>query len=81
MGQRIAEELTRRNRPLLVVSFGNPYLLLAIPGVPSYLLAWSPFQVSQRAVAHALLGAIPLGGQLPITLPGLYSRGHGLRLD
>ena len=81
MGQRIAEELTRRNRPLLVVSFGNPYLLRAIPGVPSYLLAWSPFQVSQRAVAHALLGTIPVGGQLPITLPGLYPRGHGLRLD
>lgn len=81
MGQRIAEELTRRNRPLLIVSFGNPYLLLAIPRVPSYLLAWSPFQVSQRAVARALLGTISIGGKLPITLPGHYPRGHGLRLE
>jgi beta-N-acetylhexosaminidase len=80
-GQRLAEELTRRNRPLLVVSFGNPYLLMAIPAIPSYLVAWSPFQVSQRAVAKALLGSIPIGGTLPVSLPGLYPRSHGLRLD
>ncbi len=77
-GRRVAEELTRRDLPLIVISFGNPYLLSAIPQVPTYIAAYSPFPVSQRAAARALSGEIEISGKLPITLPGLYQRGHGL---
>jgi beta-N-acetylhexosaminidase len=65
--------------PLIVISFGNPYLLAAMPAAPSYLLAYSPFPISQRAMAKAVLGEIAFKGGLPVTLPGLYTRGHGLR--
>jgi beta-N-acetylhexosaminidase len=80
VGKRLAEELIKRRVPLVVVSFGNPYLLLAIPDSPSYLLAYSPFPVSQRAAAKAVLGEIEINGKLPISLPGLYPRGHGLKI-
>ena len=80
VGKRVADELARGPRPQIVISFGNPYLLLATPQTPAYLIAWSPFQVSLRAAARAVSGAIPIGGRLPISLPGLYARGQGIVL-
>jgi beta-N-acetylhexosaminidase len=77
-GKRLADELIRRKLPLVVVSFGTPYLLAAMPESPSYLLAYSSFPVSQRAAAKALFGEIEITGKLPVSLPGLYPRGHGL---
>lgn len=81
VGKRLADELIKRRVSLLVISFGNPYLLLAMPDAPSYLLAYSPFAVSQRAAAKAVLGEIEINGRLPVSLPGLYERGHGLRVE
>ena len=78
--QRLAEELTRRNLPLVVISFGNPYLLTALPAAGTYLAAYSPFPFSQRAAARALLGETDVTGRLPVSLPGLYQPGHGLEI-
>lgn len=80
VGARLAEELQKRNHPLVVISFGNPYLLAAMPNVKTYLAAYSPFPFSQRAAARALAGEISITGKLPVSLPGLYSRGHGLQV-
>jgi beta-N-acetylhexosaminidase len=80
-GKQLAERLINRKLPLVVISFGNPYLLLAMPESPSYLVAYSPFPVSQRAAAKAVLGEIEINGKLPVSLPGLYARGHGLRVE
>lgn len=79
-GRRVAEELARRPRPQIVISFGNPYLLLSMPLTPAYLIAWSPYQVSLRAAARAVSGVIPVTGKLPISLPGLYQRGQGIEI-
>lgn len=81
IGKRLADELVKRQLPMLVISFGNPYMLLAMPDVPAYLLAYSPFPVSQRAAAKALLGQIEINGRLPVSLPGLYPRNHGLKIE
>ena len=66
------------DRPAVLVSFGSPYLLSAIPDPPSYLLAWSGAPGAQRAAADALLGRSPISGKLPVSLPPLYARGDGL---
>ncbi|MCX6550076.1 MAG: hypothetical protein NTY02_03535 [Acidobacteria bacterium] len=79
-GQRIADELTKRDLPLIVVSFGNPYLLSAMPTANAYIAAYCPYPVTQRAVARALTGEIPVSGTLPVSLPGLYPRGRGLNI-
>ncbi len=78
MGVRVAAEVARLNVPVVVVSFGNPYLLSAIPQVPAYIAAYGSVPISQRATAQALFGKIEVTGKLPVTLPGLYPRGHGL---
>jgi beta-N-acetylhexosaminidase len=80
MGVRLAEEIGKIKAPVVVISFGNPYLLEAMPNVPAYLAAYSPYPVSQRAAARALIGDIDITGKLPVTLPGLYPRGHGLEV-
>jgi beta-N-acetylhexosaminidase len=77
LGLQLAEELVKRNA--IVISFGNPYLLQAMPSAQTYIAAYSPFPFSQRAAAKALLGEIEFTGKLPVSLPGLYSRGHGLK--
>ena len=73
----LIQRLSDRGRRLIVVSFGNPYLLQEIPGVPTYLLAWGPFPVSQRAAAIALIGEAPITGRIPISIPPLVTFGAG----
>jgi beta-N-acetylhexosaminidase len=63
---------------VVLVSFNNPYLQLGLPLTEAHLLAWGPWTPSQRAAARALLGKSPIGGTLPITLPGVAPYGFGL---
>ncbi|MCH7991109.1 MAG: serine hydrolase [Gemmatimonadetes bacterium] len=66
------------DRPTVVISFGNPYLLTAVPTVGSYMVAWGDRPVSQRAALAALFGEEAISGRLPIPLPPFYPIGHGL---
>ena len=79
----IAEGLGKlaRSRPILFVSFGDPYVLSALPGVGTYVLAWSDAPAAQRAAARALLGLAPISGRLPISIPPHYAVGHGLQRE
>jgi beta-N-acetylhexosaminidase len=68
-------------KSLIVVSFGNPYFLLNYQQTGTYLLGWGDYRnsvPSQRAVARALFGEVAITGKLPVTFPGLYSRGFGM---
>ncbi len=64
--------------PLIVSSFGNPYLLAALPEAPTYLIAWGDREVSQRAAVRALFGEAAISGRLPISIPPYYAIGDGL---
>ena len=70
--------LTDAARPSVLVSLGSPYLLNQTPAVRSYLIAWSGVRASERAVALALLGRVPIGGHLPTRIPPDYALGWGL---
>jgi beta-N-acetylhexosaminidase len=70
---------TARERPTVLVSLGNPYVIGGLPEVGSYLIAWRSNAVTERAVARALAGAAPISGRLPIALPPSYARGWGLQ--
>jgi CubicO group peptidase (beta-lactamase class C family) len=65
-------------RPTVLLSFGNPYLLAAFPTVGSYVLAWGDREVSQIAAVKALFGEEAIGGRLPIPLPPFHQIGEGL---
>jgi beta-N-acetylhexosaminidase len=80
-GARALEKLIERKTPVIGISFGNPYLLTSFPRLQTYLVAYGDMPSLQEATAEALLGQIDLTGRLPISLPGLYPRGTGIRLN
>lgn len=73
------EALSAAGKPVVAVTFGNPYLLSAYPSVPAYLLAWGGGEASQRAAARALAGRAEITGTLPISIPPSLRRGEGIR--
>jgi len=75
---RLLVEQSSVARPTLLISFGSPYLLTAIPDAPAYLIAWGDREVSQRAALAAVLGEQAITGRLPIPLPPFHALGEGL---
>ncbi len=74
---QFVRDMARRKPRTIVVSFGNPYFLQQVPTISTYVVAWGGFPVSQRAAAQALLGAAPITGRLPISIPPLLQFGAG----
>ena len=68
-----------RRRPVIVVAFGNPYLIGQFPSLGSYLAAYGVSDDLERAAVDALYGRAPIGGRAPISLPGVFKAGDGLR--
>ena len=70
--------IVANGRKVIVVAFGNPYLLSQIPGVPEYVVAWDGAPASQQSAARVITGITPASGHLPITIPPVAKRGDGL---
>ncbi|HET9424016.1 MAG TPA: glycoside hydrolase family 3 N-terminal domain-containing protein [Gemmatimonadaceae bacterium] len=68
-----------RRRPTVVVAFGNPYVIRQFPGVSSYVATYGVGDELERAAARALLGEQNITGKVPVTLPGFFNKGDGLR--
>ena len=66
---------------VVAVSFGSPYFLRHIPEVDAYLCLYKNTPETQAIAARALTGEMAVAGRLPVSIPGLYPIGHGLRLE
>ena len=73
--ERLAADGTK---PFVAVAFGNPYVGDVAPRVPALLLTYEWTDAPEGAAVRALCGEAPIGGKLPITIPGLFPAGHGL---
>ncbi len=58
-------------KPIVVVSFGSPYLLGAFPTVSTYVCAFGWRDDSAKAAARVVTGAARAEGHLPVSLAGL----------
>ena len=58
-------QLLALGKPVVVVSFGSPYLLRDFPELPTYLCAWGGQDIAQVAAVQALFGETAIGGQAP----------------
>ncbi|MGB3777429.1 MAG: glycoside hydrolase family 3 N-terminal domain-containing protein, partial [Tunicatimonas sp.] len=85
---RFLQQLAAGDTPVMVVSFGSPYLLTHFPKVDGYMIATEPtwdfygydkHRPGQLAAARALLGEIDITGRLAVTIPGLFPFGHGIQ--
>ncbi len=59
-----------------LVALRTPYDLEVFPQAPLYLCTYSILESSMQALAEVLCGEIPAQGRLPVSIPGLYARGH-----
>jgi beta-N-acetylhexosaminidase len=65
-------------KPFAAVAFGSPYVGEVAPELPAVLLAYETGDAPEAAAVRALTGEAPIGGRLPVAIPGLYPAGHGL---
>lgn len=80
-GAQALLQLIAEKKPVVGISFGNPYLLQSFQNLRTYVVAYGDMPALQQAAARALLGEIEVVGKLPISLPGLYPRGTGIQLQ
>jgi beta-N-acetylhexosaminidase len=79
---RVAEMVRDRaaDAALIVVALRTPYDLLRMPWLGTFVCAFTSVEPSVVALGEVLFGETPAAGHLPVDLPGVYPRGHGLRL-
>jgi beta-N-acetylhexosaminidase len=65
-------------KPFVTVAFGSPYVSDLAPKVPAVLLAYEYGDAPEAAAVRAVCGEAPIGGRLPVTIPGLFPAGLGL---
>ncbi len=70
--------LDRAASRTVVLAMGNPYLVEDFPAIENYVCAFSNATVSETAAVQASFGEIPISGHLPVTIPGIASRGDGI---
>ena len=78
--QGLLNRVTDSGKPVVMVSFGNPYLLRSVPKVSAYVCAYGDMDVSIKAAIQAIFGEINVSGKLPITIPGVAQYGEGIDL-
>jgi beta-N-acetylhexosaminidase len=70
--------LLSSEKPVLVVSFGSPYVIKQFPEAKEWLAVFSNADVAQRAAARAIFGQVPISGRIPVSVPGTVSMGSGI---
>lgn len=75
-------KLVQLGKPAVFISFGSPYLTMALPQQPdAVLMAYGADPATLQATTEALEGQIPIQGKLPVTVPDLYPYRTGLQTD
>ncbi len=79
--QELLTNLIKSGKPHVVISFGNPYVVMDFPSVDTYVCGYSDAEVMQRAMAEVLFAESPARGKLPITIPGVFKFGDGVSYE
>jgi len=70
--------IVRSGKPVVGISFGNPYIVMDFPGIDTYVCSYSGIPVVIDATAEVLFGEQPATGKLSIEIPGVYKYGDGV---
>jgi beta-N-acetylhexosaminidase len=76
----LVNQMLATGKPVVVMSFGSPYLIENFPDAKTWLAEFSTNDVSQRAAVRALFGQVATEGKIPVTVPGTTKRGDGIRI-
>jgi beta-N-acetylhexosaminidase len=70
-----------RKEKVVAVALGNPYLIRQFPNVSTYLVTYGVGDALERAAAGVVLGRASATGTAPVTLPGFFRKGDGIRRE
>ena len=70
--------LLANGKDVVVISYGNPYLIQGFEDVNSYICAYGDGETSITAALKALFGEIKFKGKLPVSVSGQYPYGTGI---
>lgn len=77
----VLRRLEGTGKPVVLVSFGNPYIANDLPDAEVQMLAWAATQPQINAAVNALFGTAEVSGRMPVPIPGgTYGIGAGLSL-
>jgi beta-N-acetylhexosaminidase len=62
----------------VVLAMGSPYVAQSLTSVPAYVCAYSSASTSEISAVKLLFGELQPHGKLPVTLPGIASKGSSL---
>ncbi len=68
----------------IFVDFGNAYTLgrfRQTSSAKAIVLGYEDFELTQRLLAQAIMGAIPFSGQLPVNSTEAFNRGEGIKVE
>jgi beta-N-acetylhexosaminidase len=74
----LAQILSVAPNKTVVVALGSPYLAQSFPQIQNYVCTFSNASTSEASAVRVLFGELKPKGRLPVTLPGIASRGAGL---
>jgi len=75
---QLVQNLVATKKPVALIAMGNPYLLRNFPDVAAYMTTYSTVPPSEISAVKALFGEIPIGGKLPVSIPGFAQYGDGI---
>jgi beta-N-acetylhexosaminidase len=61
-------KLIKENINVIIISFGDPYLVTSLKSIGTYINAYGDMKISQKAVVKGLLGRIKFMGTSPVNL-------------
>jgi beta-N-acetylhexosaminidase len=71
----LAQILSVAPNKTVVVALGSPYLAQSFPQIQNYVCTFSNASTSEASAVRVLFGELKPKGRLPVTLPGIASRG------
>lgn len=74
-------KLKNTGKPVVLVMFGNPYLVTELKDTHVHVMAWANTTLQMEAAAPALFGASAINSRLPIEIPEMYSIGDGISFE
>lgn len=77
---RILEQLSGFDKPEILLSFGNPYIVENFSDADVHLMAWSAASDQVRGTIPSIFGASDIQGKFPGEVPGMYDIGDGIEM-
>lgn len=74
----LINSLNSKGIKVVVVSFGNPYLIQGFPEVDSYICAYADAETSINSVIDSFYGTIKFKGKLPVSISNEFKYGDGI---